>query len=247
VRSGSKHQQLARQVGGVSFQASSVAVTSQCKIALRPGSVFSFGTISSIADEKGILHRIADPLKKKLSLEIPRKAGTRQRTAQPHAPQTKITSCKSRAGNSLARRTPLSTSPTKVWTQIIRKKETSVPGEGTMARRAILPTPSPSKKDGKELATIVTPFYPDIIFIGGRLDSSPISDDEPNRPGEEPPQREARRRRNRRRNIWRHHEARERDPAQPVSQDEVSEVGETLDELVFRERRNSRRRDHRQA
>jgi hypothetical protein len=65
--------------------------------------------------------------------------------------------------------------------------------------------------------------------------------------GEEPPQREARRRRNRHRNIQRHHEAGEWDPAQPVSRDEVSEIGETPDERVFRERRNSRRRDRRQA
>jgi hypothetical protein len=51
------------------IQASSMAVTSQCKIALRPRSVFCFGTISSVADEKGILHRIADPPEKKLSSE----------------------------------------------------------------------------------------------------------------------------------------------------------------------------------
>jgi hypothetical protein len=87
VRSGSKHRQLARQVGGVSLiQASSTAVTSQCKIALRPRSVFCFGTILSIADEKGNLHRIADPLEKKLSSEISGKAGTKQRTAQPPTP-----------------------------------------------------------------------------------------------------------------------------------------------------------------
>jgi hypothetical protein len=103
VWSGSKHRQLARQVGGVSLiQASSMVVTSQCKIALRPGSVLCFETILSVADGKGILHRIADPLEKKLSLEIPRKAGTRQRTTQPPVLQTKTTSCKSRAGNSLA-------------------------------------------------------------------------------------------------------------------------------------------------
>jgi hypothetical protein len=66
-------------------------------------------------------------------------------------------------------------------------------------------------------------------------------------PVEEPPQREARRWRNRHRNVRRHHEAGEQDPAQPVSRDEISEVGETPDERVFRERRNSRRRDHRQA
>jgi hypothetical protein len=183
------------------IQASSMVVTSRCKIALRPGSVFCFGTILYVANEKGILHRIADPPEKTFSLEISRKAGTRQRTAQPPAPQTKTTSCESRAGNSLARRTPLSTSPTKEWIWITRKKEASVPGKGTEAHRAIFPPPSPSKKDGKELATAITPFYPDILFIGGRLESSPIFDDETTMPGEEPPQREARRRRNIRRNI----------------------------------------------
>jgi hypothetical protein len=79
VRSGSEHHQLARHVGGVSLiQASSMVVTSQCNIALRPGSVFCFGTISSVADEKGLLHRIADPPEKKPSLEISEKVGTRQ-------------------------------------------------------------------------------------------------------------------------------------------------------------------------
>jgi hypothetical protein len=42
-----------------------MAVTFQHKIVFRPGSLFCFGTISSIADEEGTLHRIADPLKKK--------------------------------------------------------------------------------------------------------------------------------------------------------------------------------------
>jgi hypothetical protein len=79
------------------------------------------------------------------------------------------------------------------------------------------------------------------------VESSPISDDEPTVPGEEPPQWEARRRRNRHCNARQHHEAGERDPAQTVSRDEISEVGETLDDPVFRERRNSRRRDRRQA
>jgi hypothetical protein len=191
VRSGSKHRQLARQVGDVSLiQASSMAVTSHCMITLRLGSVFCFRTILSVADERGILHRIADPPKKKLSLEVPRKAGTRQRIAQPPAPQTKTTSCKLRAENSLARRTPLSTSPIKEWTRITRKKEVSVPG--TKLHRAVFSAPSPSKKDEKELATAATPFYPDVLFIGGRLESSSVSDDEPTMLGEEPPQREAR-------------------------------------------------------
>jgi hypothetical protein len=66
-----KHRQLARQVGGVSLiQASSMAITFQYKIALRPGSVFCFGTISSVANEEGILHRIADPPEKKPSPKI---------------------------------------------------------------------------------------------------------------------------------------------------------------------------------
>jgi hypothetical protein len=158
VRSGSKHRQLVRQVGGVSLiQANSMVVTSQCKIALRPGSVFCFGTILSVADEKGILHRIADPPEKKPSLEISGKAGTRWRITQPPAPRTKTTSCKSRAGSSLARRTPLSTSPTKEWTQITRKKRAIIPRKGMELRRAIFLTPSPSKKDGRELDNSFVP------------------------------------------------------------------------------------------
>jgi hypothetical protein len=42
-----------------------MAVTFHSKITLRPGSVFCFRTISSVADEEGTLHRIADPPKKK--------------------------------------------------------------------------------------------------------------------------------------------------------------------------------------
>jgi hypothetical protein len=38
-----------------------MAVTINSRITFRPGSMFCFGTISSIADEKGILHRVADP------------------------------------------------------------------------------------------------------------------------------------------------------------------------------------------
>jgi hypothetical protein len=220
-----------------------MAVTFQCKIALCLGSVFFFGTILSVADEKGVLHHIADPTKKKPSPEITEKARTRQQIAQPPAPRAKTTFCKSRAGNSFTRRIPLSTSSKEEWTRITRKKEAS----GIEARQAVLLTPSPSKKDGKKFVTAATPFYPDVLFIRGRVESSPISDDEPTMPGEEPPQREARRRRNRRWNIRRHHEAGEQDPVQPVSRDEVLEVRETPDERVFRERRNSHRRDRRQA
>jgi hypothetical protein len=43
-----------------------MAVTFPSKITLRPGFVFCFGTISSIADEEGTLHRITDPPEKSL-------------------------------------------------------------------------------------------------------------------------------------------------------------------------------------
>jgi hypothetical protein len=154
-----------------------MAVTFQRKITLCPGSVFCFGTISSVADEEGTLHRIVDPLRKKSPPATSENIRVRQGKAQP---------------------------------PMLRKK----------------------------IATTAAPFYPDVLFIR-RVESPPVSDDEPTAPGEEPPQRESRRRRNRRRNIRRHHEAGERDPEQPVSRDEISEIGETPEERVFRERRNS--------
>jgi hypothetical protein len=217
-----------------------MVVTFQHKITLRPGSVFCFGTISSVADEEGTLHRIVDTPERKPSSIISRKVGTKQEIVQPPALRAKTSSCKPGAENSFTRRTPLSTSSTEEWTRITRKKETKT-------RQATLLVPPPSKENRKKLVVTTTLFYPDVLFIGGRVESSPISDDEPTVPGEEPPQREARRQRNQRHNARRHHEAGERYPAQPVSRDEISEVGETPDERVFRERRNSRRRDRWQA
>jgi hypothetical protein len=207
-----------------------MAITFRCKILLRPGSVFCFGTISSVADEEGTLHRITNPPRKK-SPPNSENIGARQEKARPPVLRKKIAFNKPGAEGPLTRRTPLSTSPTKEWTQIARKKETN------KIRRT---------KNGKKVATTAAPFYPDILFIG-RAESPPVSDDEPTMPREEPPQRESRRWRNRRRNIWRHHEAGERNSEQPVSRDEVSEIGETLEERVFRERRNFRRRDRRRA
>jgi hypothetical protein len=58
-----------------------MAITLQHKIALRPGSVFCFGTISFMADEEGTLHRIADPPERKPSSIISGKAGTKQEIA----------------------------------------------------------------------------------------------------------------------------------------------------------------------
>jgi hypothetical protein len=123
ARSGPKHRQLARQVGGVSLiQVSSMAITPQHKIALRPGSVFCFGTISFVADEEGTLHHIADPPEKKPSLKISGKARTKQEIAQPPALQAKTASCKPRAESSFTRRTPLSTSSTKNGHRLQGKK-----------------------------------------------------------------------------------------------------------------------------
>jgi hypothetical protein len=171
------------------IQASSMAIIFQHKIALRPRSVFCFGTISSMADEEGILHHIADPPEKKPSSKISEKAGTKQEIAQPPVLRAKTTSCKPGIENSPTRRTLLSTSSTKKWTRIARRKEANE----IKTHQAALLAPSPSKENREKPVVTTTPFYPDVLFIGGRVESSPISDDEPTVPGEEPPQREARR------------------------------------------------------
>jgi hypothetical protein len=165
------------------IQASSMVVTFHSKITVRPGSVFCFGTISSVADEEGILHRIADPLEKKSPPTNSENAGE----TQPPALRKKNVSGKAGAESSLTRKTPLSTSPTKEWTWITRKE--------TREKQVVLSVPPASKENEKKVATTAAPFYPDVLFIG-RVESPAISDDEPTAPGEEPPQRESRRRRN---------------------------------------------------
>jgi hypothetical protein len=142
-----------------------MAVTFQHKIILRPGSIFCFGTISSIADEKGTLHRLADPPERKPSSEVSGKIGARQEKVQPAALLKKITSGKIGAEGPSARRTPLSTSPTKEWTRVTRKKK----AEG---HQADLSTPPPSKENRKKIAMTATPLYPDVLFIG-RVESPP--------------------------------------------------------------------------
>jgi hypothetical protein len=220
-----------------------MVVTFQHKIILRPGSVFYFGTISSVEDEEGTLHRIADPPERKSSSKISEKIRAKQGKAQPPVLQKKITYSKLGAEGSSTRRTLLSTSPTEEWTRITKRKEANE----AKGHQAALSVPLSSKENEKKIVATTAPFYPDVLFIGGIVESNPVSDDEPTAPGEEPLHRESRRRRNRRRNIQRHHEAGERDLAQPVSRDEVSEVGETPEERVLRERRNSRRHHRRQA
>jgi hypothetical protein len=178
--------------------------------------------------------------RKKSSSTIYGKVKAKQGKAQPPVLRAKTTFSKLGAEGPSTQRTPLSTSPMGKWTRIIRRKEAN---KVKHCQTALL-VPLPSKENRKKLITMMAPFYPDVLFIG-RVESPPVSDDEPTTPGEEPPQRESRQRRNQHRNIRRHHEAGERDPVQPVSRDEVSEMGETPEERFFRERRNSRRCDRR--
>jgi hypothetical protein len=151
------------------IQASSMVVTSKCKIALRSGTMFCFGTISSIAYEEGTLHCVANSLEKNLSSKIPRGARAEQWVASPPASRAKMTSYKPKVGSSPTKKTPLSTLPTEEWTLVTRKKEANVSSQGTITRRAIFPTPSPSKEDGKKSAIAPAPFYPYILFIEGDL------------------------------------------------------------------------------
>jgi hypothetical protein len=171
-----------------------MAVTFQHKIILRPGSVFCFGTISSVADEEGTLHRIADPPERKSSSKISEKIGAKLGKAQPPTLREKITFSKLGAEGPSTRRTPLSTSPTEKWTRITRKKEANEAKD----RQAALYVPPSSKEGIKKIVVTATPFYPDILFLGGGVESNPISDDEPTAPGEEPLHQESRRWRNRR-------------------------------------------------
>jgi hypothetical protein len=71
----------------------------------------------------------------------------------------------------------LSTSSTKKWTRVARKKEANE----IKTRQAALLAPSPSKENREKLVVTTTSFYPDVLFIGGRVESSPISDDKANR------------------------------------------------------------------
>jgi hypothetical protein len=134
-------------------------------ITLHPGSVFCFETISSVADEEGTLHRIADPPKKKSPPTNSENIGVRKEKAQPPALWKKIGFSKPGAKGPLTRRTPLSTSPMKEWTQIARKKETG-------RKQVVLSVPPPSKENGKKIATTAAPFYPHVLFIG-RVESPP--------------------------------------------------------------------------
>jgi hypothetical protein len=160
------------------IKVSSMDVTFKNKITLSPGAMFRFGTISCIAYEEGTLHRAADPVEKKPSSGIPREAKARLRAAPSLIARGKMVPCKlgfrsprekedRSVGASLTRKTPLSTSPTKEWTRITRKKEVNFPSQGRRTRQATFPIPPPSKEDGKKNTVMPTPFYPDALFIQG--------------------------------------------------------------------------------
>jgi hypothetical protein len=68
-----------------------MAVTFQHKIILRPESMFCFGTISSLADEEGTLHRITDPPERRSPSIISEKVGAKLEKAQLPMPREKTT------------------------------------------------------------------------------------------------------------------------------------------------------------
>jgi hypothetical protein len=63
----------------------------------------------------------------------------------------------------------LSTSSMEKWMQITRKKETNE----VKAHQAALLVPPPSKENRKKLVATTVPFYPDVLFIRGRVESTP--------------------------------------------------------------------------
>jgi hypothetical protein len=153
-----------------------MVVTFKNKITLSPGAMFCFGTISCIADVEGTLHHVADPPKKKPSSGIPREAKARLQTAPLLTARGKMVPCKSgfksprekeyqSVGASLTQRTPLSTSPTKEWTRITRKKEVNIPSQGRRTHQATFTIPTSPKEDEKKNTVMPTPFYPNVLFI----------------------------------------------------------------------------------
>jgi hypothetical protein len=71
-QSGHKQRQLACQVGDATLiNDDSMAIIFNTPITFNVGEVFRFGSVSYIADQEGVLHRIADPSEKRSSLMVP--------------------------------------------------------------------------------------------------------------------------------------------------------------------------------
>jgi hypothetical protein len=184
--------------------------------------MFHYGSHSCIADQ-GVLHHTVDPSEKRSSLMAPiagaglplltlaRITPTNSKAQKPQpasAPRKivpasggprAITTHVARPTKAapLSRWTPLSTSPTQVWTRITRRKEAGSPGTGVVAgtRPTIVPAAPLTWETARARDTAPSSFFPDVLFIQGIVEDAPISDDEPTVLG------------NMRRNIWNHHEA----------------------------------------
>jgi hypothetical protein len=207
--------------------------------------MFHFGSLSFIADQEGVLHRIMSPSEKIFSLRTPilgagsfHRTPTRNTPTNSEARKPQLASAPRRIAPAsggpraittlmaqptkvapLSRRTPLSTSPNQVWTRITRRKDVGNPSTSmaTGIRLMIVLSALPTWEIARACVVAPSSFFSDVLFIQGRVGYAPISDDEPTVLGEEPLQCKAHQLRNRRRNIRRHHEAREQDLAQPVS------------------------------
>jgi hypothetical protein len=148
-----------------------MAIIFKSKITFSPGAIFCFGTISCVADIKGTLHRTTAPPKRKPSSEIPREARVKPQAMPPLTARQGTAPHKSELKSpwrmevqstraSPAQRTSLSTSPTKEWTQITRRREVNVPYRGRKTQRAILPTPPPSKRMRRSTPPYLLPSTP---------------------------------------------------------------------------------------
>jgi hypothetical protein len=93
----------------------------------------------------------------------------------------------------LSRRTPLSTPPTRVWIRMTRRKGVDSPGPSVAvgARPTTVPTDPLTWETAGAQDTTLSSFFLDILFIQGRVEDAPISDDKPTIQGEDPPQIEA--------------------------------------------------------
>jgi hypothetical protein len=158
-----------------------MAITFQRKIVLRLGPTFCFGTISSVADEEGTLHRIADPPERKPSSTNSGKAGVKQEKAQPPAPRTKTPSCKPGAEGPSTRRTPLSTSSTDKGGE--QGQGSSNCSSGTSALKG-------EQKEARHYNGYILSRRP---LHRGKSRIESCLRDEPTAPEEEPLQRESRR------------------------------------------------------
>jgi hypothetical protein len=63
----------------------------------------------------------------------------------------------------------------------------NAPDKGQGAPSIIIPATLSSRENGKGCITAPIPFFSNVLFFQGRVETSPISDDEPTVLGEEPP------------------------------------------------------------